>query len=75
MLKEKSKVFIIHVMKFINKLLNDANEIIFMDFEGTQLTQEIIAIGAIKIELDNKKRIKKTPVFRKSHDKTLELPF
>lgn len=60
MLKEKSKVFIIHVMKFINKLLNDANEIIFMDFEGTQLTQEIIAIGAIKIELDNKKRIKKT---------------
>lgn len=47
-------------MKFLNKLLNDANQIIFMDFEGTQLTQEIISIGAIKVELDNKKRIKKS---------------
>ena len=39
--------------------LNDANQIVFMDFEGTQLTQEIIAIGAIKADLDNKKQIKK----------------
>ena len=39
--------------------LNDANQIVFMDFEGTQLTQEIIAIGAIKVDLDNKKQIKK----------------
>ncbi len=46
-------------MKVINKALKDSNQIIFMDFEGTQLTQEIIAIGAIKISLDNKKFIKK----------------
>lgn len=46
-------------MKLINRLLKDSNQIIFMDFEGTQLTQEIIAIGAIKVTLDNKKFIKK----------------
>lgn len=46
-------------MKIINNALKDSNQIIFMDFEGTQLTQEIIAIGAIKVSLDNKKFIKK----------------
>lgn len=46
-------------MKFINRKLNDANKIVFIDFEGTQLTQEIIAIGAVKAELDAKKNIKK----------------
>ena len=46
-------------MKKLTSLLNDAKQIIFMDFEGTQLTQEIIAIGAVKAELDNKKQIKK----------------
>ena len=46
-------------MKTINELLNDSNRIIFLDFEATQFSQEIIAIGAIKAELDNKKMIKK----------------
>ena len=46
-------------MKMLTSKLNDANQIVFMDFEGTQLTQEIIAIGAIKADLDNKKQIKK----------------
>ena len=41
-------------MKTINELLNDSNRIIFLDFEATQFSQEIIAIGAIKAELDNK---------------------
>lgn len=45
-------------MRIINKRLNDANKIIFLDFEATQLTQEIIAIGAVKAELDAKKNIK-----------------
>lgn len=46
-------------MKLLTSKLNDATQIVFMDFEGTQLTQEIIAIGAIKAELNNKKQIKK----------------
>lgn len=47
-------------MKTINTLLNDSNRIIFLDFEATQFSQEIIAIGAIKAELDNKKMINKS---------------
>lgn len=47
-------------MKIINNVLHDANEIVFIDFEGTQITQEIIAIGAVKVTLDNKKMIKDT---------------
>ena len=46
-------------MKIIKRALKGSNQIIFMDFEGTQLTQEIIAIGAIKVTLDNKNFIKK----------------
>ncbi len=46
-------------MKEINKLLNSAKTVIFLDYEGTQLTQEIIAIGAVKVTLDNKNQIKK----------------
>lgn len=46
-------------MKIIKRALKDSNQIIFMDFEGTQLTQEIIAIGALKVTLDNKNFIKK----------------
>ncbi len=44
-------------MKSINKALNDANQIVFLDFEGTQFSQEIIAIGAYKAILDNKKQV------------------
>lgn len=46
-------------MKEINKLLNGCKVAVFLDFEGTQFTQEIIAIGAVKCELDNKNQIKK----------------
>lgn len=46
-------------MKLIQRALKDSNQIIFMDFEGTQQTQEIIAIGAVKVTLDNKNFIKK----------------
>ena len=44
-------------MKSINKALNNANQIVFLDFEGTQFSQEIIAIGAYKAILDNKKQV------------------
>ncbi len=46
-------------MKEINRLLNSSKTIVFLDYEGTQFTQEIIAIGAIKVILDNKNQIKK----------------
>lgn len=41
-------------MKELDKIINGRKEAIFLDFEGTQFSQEIIAIGAIKINLDNK---------------------
>ncbi len=47
-------------MKEINRILNDNKTIIFIDFEGSQYSQEIIAIGAIKATLDNKNFVKKT---------------
>jgi DNA polymerase III, alpha subunit (gram-positive type) len=47
-------------MRELNKHLNDSKVVVFLDFEGTQYTQEIIAIGAIKAVLDNKNQIKKT---------------
>ncbi len=47
------------IMKEITKLLNGSKVAVFLDFEGTQYTQEIIAIGAIKCVLDNKNQIKK----------------
>ncbi|MCI6788253.1 MAG: exonuclease domain-containing protein [Mollicutes bacterium] len=45
-------------MKEINNVLKDRKEIIFLDLEGTQESQEIIAIGAVSAKLDNKNRIK-----------------
>lgn len=47
-------------MKEIKNILNDFKVIVFFDFEGSQFSQEIIAIGAIKAYLDNKNFIKKT---------------
>ena len=38
-------------MQEINKILNCRKEVIFLDFEGTQFSQEIFAIGAIKANL------------------------
>lgn len=53
-------------MKIINKTLNDYKYIVFLDFEGTQTSQEIIAIGAIKVKLDAKNHITKVyPGFKK----------
>lgn len=46
-------------MKLIKRRLKDSNKIIFLDFEGTQTSQEIIAIGAVKAELDAKNHVKK----------------
>ena len=45
-------------MKFIRKIVKDANTIVFLDFEATESTMEIISIGAVKAELDSKKQIK-----------------
>ncbi|MFA6755943.1 MAG: 3'-5' exonuclease [Bacilli bacterium] len=60
-------------MKLIDKLLNGSKTIVFLDFEGTQISQEIIAIGAVKVTLDKKNNIKKIlPGFKcfvKSKDK------
>lgn len=59
-------------VKEISKLLNGAKTLVFFDLEGTQFSQEIIAIGAFKCTLDNKNNIKKVfpgfKVFVKSHD-------
>ena len=46
-------------MKEIDRILNNDKTIIFIDFEGSQYSQEIIAIGAVKASLDNKNFIKK----------------
>lgn len=45
-------------MKQIDKLINGYKNIVFLDFEGSQYSQEIIAIGAIKCTLDAKNNIK-----------------
>ena len=47
-------------MKEINRIINSAKTLVFFDLEGTQFSQEIIAIGAVKVTLDNKNNIKKT---------------
>lgn len=39
-------------MKALNKLLKNKRTLIFIDFEGTQFTHEIIAWGAIKVNID-----------------------
>lgn len=45
-------------MKQIDKLINGYKNIVFLDFEGSQYSQEIIAIGAVKCTLDAKNNIK-----------------
>lgn len=47
-------------MKEIQKVLNQIKKVVFIDFEGSQFSQEIIAIGAIKCTLDNKNFVKET---------------
>ena len=45
-------------MKIINNIVKDSKSLVFLDFEATETTFEIISIGAVKAELDNKKQIK-----------------
>lgn len=45
-------------MKELERLLNYKKNVVFLDFEGTQFSQEIFAIGAVKATLDNKYNIK-----------------
>lgn len=45
-------------MKDIERILNQTRDVVFIDFEGSQYTQEIIALGAVKCELDRKYHIK-----------------
>ena len=45
-------------MKFIRQTVKDCNTAVFLDFEATESSMEIISIGAIKAELDSKKQIK-----------------
>ncbi len=46
-------------MKSLVKLLKKRKHIVFLDFEGTQFSHEMIAFGAIRVDLDYKNRIKK----------------
>lgn len=45
-------------MKKMSKLLKDRRHICFLDFEGTQFSSEMIAFGAVFVNLDKHGRIK-----------------
>lgn len=45
-------------MKIVDKILNGYKQVVFIDFEGSQHSQEIIAIGALKVTLDAKNFVK-----------------
>lgn len=40
-------------MKLLKGLLEDANHLLFLDFEGTQYTHEVIAVGAVLVDCDS----------------------
>ncbi len=44
-------------MKALNKQLQGRKNLVFLDFEGTQFSHEIIAIGAIKCRIDENGKI------------------
>lgn len=60
-------------MKKFEKLLKCHNHIAFLDFEGTQYSHEMIAIGAILVSIDKKGYIKKAKepfkIYVKAHNK------
>jgi len=66
-------MFIIIRMKKLVKLLKGHKHICFLDFEGTQYSHEMIALGAVMTTLDKNGKIKvtKTPFkcFVKAHNK------
>ena len=47
-------------MKKFDRLLKGHKNIVFLDFEGTQFSHEMIAIGAVSCSLDRNGRIKKS---------------
>lgn len=46
-------------MKKLNKALKGHTHLVFMDFEGTQFSHEMIAIGAVLVSIDRNGKIKK----------------
>ena len=46
-------------MKKFDKLLKGHKNIVFLDFEGTQFSHEMIAVGAVSCVIDKNSRIKK----------------
>ncbi|MCQ2086994.1 MAG: hypothetical protein MJZ37_02850 [Bacilli bacterium] len=60
-------------MKKLDKLLKGHKHICFLDFEGTQFSHEMIALGAVMATLDKKGAIKSTKlpykVFVRAHNK------
>ena len=46
-------------MKKFDRLLKGHKNIVFLDFEGTQFSHEMIAIGAVSTVIDRNGRIKK----------------
>ena len=46
-------------MKSLIKLLNKRKHIVFIDLEGTQFSHEMIALGAVKVDLDYKYHVRK----------------
>lgn len=45
-------------MQKLNRIFKDHKHLVFLDFEGTQFSHEMIAIGAVMCTLDKKGRIK-----------------
>ena len=39
-------------MKIMKKIIKKHRHLVFMDFEGTQYSHELIAFGAVKVTLD-----------------------
>ena len=60
-------------MKVLTNALKGSRTIVFFDFEGTQFSQEIVALGAIKVDIDEKNQIMKKynsfKVYIKANDK------
>lgn len=46
-------------MRALKKLLKKRHSIVFLDLEGTQFTHEVIALGAVKCQIDDNARIVK----------------
>ena len=60
-------------MKVLTNALKGSRTIVFFDFEGTQFSQETVALGAIKVDIDEKNQIMKKynsfKVYIKANDK------